>query len=128
MENNYTNINAEANNTAENSESIPKSFGEMLGRILVETPKAMAYTHSILNSAIKASEKRYTKVVGRNIPAPLQVDAVCEAVITVFKNPDCPVDKDMFLRGAVTFMLAHQMDQTFENQTGKSNKKEEFNG
>lgn len=143
MENKYTNTNTnantEANNTAEKSESARMSFGEMLGRILVETPVAVDYAHSVINAASEASEKRCKELVGKDIPAPLRVDSVCEAVIAMFKDPDCPVNKDKFLRGAVAFMLAHQMKQGIEKQTGKSfaeaaadhhksNKKEESNG
>lgn len=141
MENKYTNTNTdtEANNTAEKSESARMSFGETLGRILVETPMAVGYAHSVINAASEASEKRCKELVSRDIPAPLRVDSVCEAVIAMFKDPDCPLDKDRFLRGAVAFMLAHRMKQDIEKQTGKSfceaaadylksNKKEEPNG
>lgn len=141
MENKYTNTNAntEASNTAEKSESARMSFGETLGRILVETPMAVCYAHSVINAASEASEKRCKEMVGKDIPAPLRVDSVCEAVIAMFKDPESALDKDKFLRGAVAFMLAHQTKQDIEKQTGKSfteaaaefcksNKKEESNG
>lgn len=122
MENKYTdtNANTEANNTAEKSESARMSFGETLSRILIETPMAVDYAHSIIRTASEASEKYCESQLGKDIPAPLRVDTVCEAVIAMFKDPDCLVNKDRFLRGAVAVMVAQQMKKDFEKQTGKS--------
>lgn len=105
-----------------------KSTNETLKRILIETPMAVQYANSVIKAASKVSEKHCKEAVDRDIPAYLQVDFVCEAVITMFKDPDSPVDKDKFLRGVVAFMLAHQIQQDIEKQTGESNKKEESNG
>lgn len=93
-----------------------KSTNETLKRILIETPMAVAYAHTVINSASEAAEECCKETTGKDILAPVRVDFVCEAVITMLKNPDCPVDKDKFLRGVVAFMLARQ------------NKKEESNG
>lgn len=127
MDNKYTNTNTntEANNAAENNESSRKSFGEKFSRIFVETPMAVQYANSVINAASEVSEERCKEEVGRDIPSYLRVDFVCEAVINMFKDPDSPVDKDKFLRGVVAFMLARQMQQDIEKQTGESNKKEE---
>jgi hypothetical protein len=105
-----------------------KSTNETLKRILIETPMAVAYANTVINAASEVSEERCKETTGEDIPAPVLVDFVCESVITMFKDPDCPVDKDKFLRGVVAFMLAHQRTQAVEKQTGKSNKKEESNG
>ena len=116
-----------------------KSTNETLKRMFIETPMAVAYANTVINAASKAVEERYKETSGEDIPAPVRVDFVCEAVITMFKDPDCPVNKDKFLRGVVAFMLAHQRIQAIEKQTGKSfaetaadfcqsNKKEESNG
>jgi len=92
--------------------------------MLIETPMAVAYANTVINAASEAAED----TTGEDILAPVRVDVVCESVITMFKDPDCPVNKDKFLRGVVAFMLAHQRTQVIEKQTGKSNKKEESNG
>lgn len=105
-----------------------KSTNETLKRILIETPMAVQYANSVIKAASEVSEERCKETVGRDIPAHLRVDFVCEAVITMFKDPDSPVNKDRFLRGVVAFMLSHQMQQDIEKQTGESNKKEESNG
>lgn len=115
MENKYTKTNA-------NTE------GEKLRRIFIETPLAVQYANCVIKAASEVSEERCKEEVGRDVPSYLRVDFVCEAVITMFKDPDSPVDKDKFLRGVVAFMLAHQMQQDIEKQTGESNKKEESNG
>lgn len=120
--------NTEANNAAEKSESARMSCGETLGRILVETPMAVAYANTVINAAAEALEERYKEALDTGITAPERVDFVCEAIIDMFKDYDCPVDKDKFLRGVAAFMLAHQRTQIIEKQTGKSNKKEESNG
>lgn len=109
MENKYT--NTEANNAAEKNESSRKSFEGKLSRILVETPMAVYYANSVINATSEVSEERCKETVGRDIPACLRVDFVCEAVITMFKDPDAHLNKDKFLRGVVAFMLAHQMEQ-----------------
>ena len=137
-ENKYTD-NTEANNAAEKNESARMSFEETLGRILVETPMAVGYANSVINAASEVSEEHCKETFGRDIPEHLRVDFVCESVINMFKDPDCPVNKDKFLRGVVAFMLAQQREQAIEKQTGKSfaeaaadfyksNKKEESNG
>jgi len=105
-----------------------KSNNETLKRILIETPMAVAYANTVINAASEVSEERCKETTGKDISAPVRVDFVCESVITMFKDPDCPVNKDKFLRGVVAFMLAHQKIQATENQTGESNKKEESNG
>lgn len=105
-----------------------KSTNETLKRILIETPMSVQYANSVIKAASEVSEERCKETVGRDIPAHLRVDFVCEAVITMFKDPDSPVNKDRFLRGVVAFMLSHQMQQDIEKQTGESNKKEESNG
>ena len=105
-----------------------KSTNETLKRILIETPMAVAYANNLINAASEVSEERCKEASGKDISAPVHVDFVCEAVITMFKDPDGPVDKDKFLRGVVAFMLAHQRMQAIEKQTGESNKKEESNG
>ena len=116
-----------------------KSTIETLKRMLIETPMAAAYANTVINAASEASEERYKETTGEDIPAPVRVDFVCESILTMFKDPDCPVDKDKFLRGVAAFMLAHQWKQAIEKQTGKpfaetaadfckSNKKEESNG
>ena len=130
MENKYTNTNAntEANNAAEKLESSRKSFWENLSRIFVETPMAVQYASSVINAASEVSEERSKKTVGRDVLSLLRIDLVGKAVITMFKDPDSPVDKDKFLRGVVAFMLTHQIQQDIEKQTGESNKKEESNG
>ena len=133
-ENKYTD-NTEANTAAEKVESAR----ETLNRILVETPIAVGYANSVINAASEVSEEHCKETFGRDIPEPVRVDFVCESVINMFKDPDCPVNKDKFLRGVVAFMLAHQRKQAIEKQTGKpfaeaaadlykSNKKEESNG
>lgn len=104
------------------------STTETLNRILIETPMAVVYANTVINAASEASEEHCKETFGMDIPEPLRVDFVCESVITMFKDPDCPVNKDKFLRGVVAFMLAHQRKQAIEKQTGKSNKKEESNG
>ena len=126
MENKYTNTNTntEANNAAEKNESAR----ETLGRILIETPMAVDYANSVINAASEVSEEHCKETFGRDISAPVRVDFVCESIITMFKDPDCPVNKDKFLRGVTAFMLAHQRKQAIEKQTGESNKKEESNG
>lgn len=131
--------NTEANNAAEKSESARMSCGETLKRMFIETPIAVGYANSVINAASEVSEERCKETFGRDISAPVRVDCVCESIITMFKDPDCPVDKDKFLRGVVAFMLAHQRTQAIAKQTGKSfaeaaadfyksNKKEESNG
>lgn len=97
-----------------------KSNNETLNRMLIETPMAVAYANTVINAASEASEERYKETTGEDIPAPVRVDLVCKGIIDMFKDPDCPVDKDKFLRGVVAFMLAHQRTQ--------ANKKEESNG
>lgn len=99
-----------------------KSTNETIKRMLIETPMAVAYANTVINAASEASEEHYKETLGRDIPAPVRVELVCESVINMFKDqdPDCPVDKDKFLRGVVAFMLAHQRIQ--------ANKKEESNG
>lgn len=127
MENKHTNANAntEANNAAEKNESSRKSFGGKLARILVETPMSVQYANSVIKTVSEVAEERCKEEVGRAVPAYLRVDFVCEAVSTLFKDPDSPMNKDKFLRGVVAFMLAHQMQHDIEEQTGESNKKEE---
>ena len=120
--------NTEANNAAEKSESARMSYGETLKRILIETPMAAAYANTVIKAASEAAEERCKEVSGRDIPAPVRFDFVCKAIIDMFEDPDCPVNKDKFLRGVVAFMLAHQRTQAIEKQTGESNKKEESNG
>lgn len=105
-----------------------KSTNETLKRILIETPMSVQYANSVINAASEVSEERCKETLGKDISAPVRVDFVCEAVITMFKDPDSPVNKDRFLRGVVAFMLAHQRKQAIEKQTGESNKKEESNG
>lgn len=97
-------------------------------RMFIETPMAVAYANTVINAASEAAEEHYKETTGEDILAPVRVDFVCESIITMFKVPDCPVNKDKFLRGVVAFMLAHQRIQADEKQTGESNKKEEFNG
>lgn len=100
---------------------------------------AVNYASSVLNAASEVSEENYKETFGRDIPAPVRVHIVCESIINMFKDPDCPVNKDKFLRGAVASLLAYQWKQAIEDQTGKSfaeaatdfyksNKKEESNG
>lgn len=120
--------NTEANNAAEKSESARMSCGETLKRMLIEPPMAVAYANAVINAASEVSEECCKKGTGEDIPEPVRVDFVCRAIIYMFKDPDCPVDKDKFLRGVVAFMLAHQRIQANEKQTGESNKKEESNG
>lgn len=105
-----------------------KLINETLKRMLIETPMAVAYAHTVINAASEASEERCKETTGEDIPATVLVDVVCESVINMFKDPDGPVDKDKFLRGVVAFMLARQRMQDIEKKTGKSNKKEESNG
>lgn len=105
-----------------------KSTNETLKRILIETPMAVVYANNVINAASEVSEECCKETTGKDISAPVRVDFVCKEVITMFKDPDCPVDKDRFLRGVVAFMLAHQRMQAIEKQTGESNKKEESNG
>lgn len=105
-----------------------KSTIKTLERILIETPMAVAYANSVINAASEVSEELGKEPLGKDISAPVRVDFVCESIITMFKDPDCPVNKDKFLRGVTAFMLAHQRIQATEKQTGKSNKKEESNG
>jgi len=105
-----------------------KSTNETFKRILIETPMAVGYAHTVIKAASEASEERYKEELDKDIPIPVRVDLVCKAIIDMFKDPDCPVDKDKFLRGVAAFMLAHQKTQAIEKQTGKSNKKEESNG
>lgn len=105
-----------------------KSTNETLKRMLIETPMAVAYAHTVINAASEAAEERCKETSDVDIPAPVRVDFVCKAIIDMLKDPDCPVNKDKFLRGIVAFMLAHQRIQATENQTGESNKKEESNG
>lgn len=126
MENKYT--NTEANNAAEKNESSRKSFEGKLRRILVETPMAVRFASSIINAVSVILEERCKEKLGRNITTPDRVDLVCEAIIDMFKDPVCPLNKDEFLRGVVAFMLTHQRKQAIEKQTGESNKKEESNG
>lgn len=97
-----------------------KSTIKTLERILIETPMAVVYANSVINAASEVSEESCKETLGKDISAPVRVDFVCESIITMFKDPDCPVDKDKFLRGVVAFMLAHQMIQ--------DDKKEESNG
>ncbi len=104
------------------------STNETLKRMLIETPMAVAYANTVIHAASEASEERCKEETGEDILAPVRVDFVCKAIIDMFKDPDCPVDKDKFLRGVVAFMLAHQRIQDDEKQTGESNKKEESNG
>lgn len=105
-----------------------ESTNKTLKRMLIETPMAVDYANTAINAASKASEELCKEKTGEDIPAPVLVDSVCRAIIDMFKDPDCPVDKDKFLRGVVAFMLAHQRIQADEKQTGESNKKEESNG
>lgn len=105
-----------------------KSTNETLKCMLIETPMAVAYAHTVINAASEAAEERCKETTGEDITTPARFAFVCEAVIDMLKDPDCPVDKDKFLRGVVAFMLAHQMQQDIKKQTGKSNKKEESNG
>lgn len=105
-----------------------ESTNETLKRMLIETPMAVAYANTVINAASEASEEICKEKTGEDILAPVRVDFVCKAIIDMFKDPDCPVDKDKFLRGVVAFMLAHQKMQAIEKQTGESNKKEESNG
>lgn len=105
-----------------------KSTNETLKRMLIETRMAVVYAHTVINAASEVSEERCKETTGRDITAPERVDFVCRSIIDMFKDPDCPVDKDKFLRGVVAFMLAHQRKQDIEKQTGESNKKEESNG
>lgn len=104
------------------------STNETLKRMLIETPMAVAYANTVINAASEASEEHCGEMTGEDIPAPVRVDFVGKAIIDMFKDPDCPVDKDKFLRGVVAFMLAYQRIQADEKQTGESNKKEESNG
>lgn len=97
-----------------------KPTNETLKRMLIETPMAVAYANTVINAASEVSEERCKESTGEDIPAPVRVDFVCNAIINMFKDPDCPVNKDKFLRGVVAFMLAHQKIQ--------ANKKEESNG
>lgn len=97
-----------------------KSTKETLNRMLIETPMAVAYAHTVINAASEAVEERYKEALDLDITAPVRVDSVCKAIIDMFKDPDCPVNKDKFLRGVTAFMLAHQKIQ--------ANKKEESNG
>ena len=85
-----------------------KSTNETLKRILIETPMAVVYANTVINAASEVSEERCKEILGMDITTPERVDFVCESVITMFKDPDCPVNKDKFLRGVVAFMLAHQ--------------------
>ena len=105
-----------------------KSTNETLKRMFIETPMAVAYANTVINAASEVSEERCKETLGKDISAPVRVDFVCESIITMFNDPDSPIDKDKFLRGVVAFMLAHQMQQGIEKQTGESNKKEESNG
>lgn len=116
-----------------------KSTNETLKRMLIETPMAVAYAHTVINAVSETLEERYKEALDTDIPAPVRVDLVCKAIIDMFKDPDCPVGKDKFLRGVAAFMLAHQRTKDIEKQTGKSfaeaatdlyksNKKEESNG
>lgn len=116
-----------------------KSTNETLKRMYIETPMAVAYAYTVINAAAEASEENCKEMLGMDILAPVQVDFVCKAIIDMFEDPDCPVDKDKFLRGVVAFMVAHQRTQSSEKQTGKSfaeaatdfyksNKKEDSNG
>ena len=105
-----------------------KTTNETIKRMFIETPMAVAYANTVINAASKASEERCKELSGMDIPAPVRVNFVCEAIVEMFKDPDCPVNKDKFLRGATAFMLAHQRVQANEKQTGESNKKEESNG
>ena len=105
-----------------------KSTIETLKRILIEIPMAVGYANTVINAASEVSEERCKEKTGMDITAPERVDFVCKAIIDMLKDPDCPVNKDKFLRGVVAFMLAHQRIQATENQTGESNKKEESNG
>ena len=95
--------------------------------MLIETPMAVHYANTVLNAASEVAEERCKETLGMDISAPVRVDLVCESVIKMFKAPDCPVDKDKFLRGLVAFMLAYQKQQVIEKQTGKPDKKEESN-
>ena len=97
-----------------------ESTNETLKRMLIETPIAVDYANTVINAASEASEEHCKETTGEDILAPVRVDFVCRAIIDMFKDPDCPVDKDKFLRGVVAFMLAHQRIQ--------ANKKEESNG
>ena len=97
-----------------------KSTNETLERMLIETPMAVAYANTVINAASEESEEHCMETTGEDILAPVRVYYVCEVIIKMFKGPDCPVDKDKFLRGVVAFMLAHQMMQAIE--------KEESNG
>lgn len=105
-----------------------KSTNETIKRMLIETPMAVAYAHTVINAASEALEERYKEALDTDITAPVRVDFVCKAIIDMFKDPDSPVDNDKFLRGVVAFMLAHQKMQAIKKQTGESNKKEESNG
>lgn len=97
-----------------------KPTNETIKRMFIETPMAVAYAHTVIKAASEASEERYKEATGEDISAPVRVDLVCRGIIDMFKDPDCPVNKDKFLRGVVAFMLAHQRTQ--------ANKKEESNG
>lgn len=105
-----------------------KPTNETIKRMFIETPMAVAYAHTVINAASEAVEERYKEALDTDISAPVRVDLVCRGIIDMFKDPDCPVDKDKFLRGVTAFMLAHQKIQANEKQTGESNKKEESNG
>lgn len=127
MENKYTNTNTNANNAAEKNESTRKSFAERARRVFIETPMAVKYANTVINAASEESEDHCKETVGRDVPAYLRFDLMCEVVLDMLKDPDTPVDKDKFLRGVVAFMLARQIQQDIKMQTGESNKKEESN-
>lgn len=116
--------NTEANNAAEKSESA----GEALKRILIETSMAVQYANTAIHAASEVSEEKCKEATGKDISSPSRVDFVCKAVIGMFKDPDCPMDKAKFLRGVVAFMLAHQIMQDIGKRSGESSKKEESNG
>ncbi len=97
-----------------------KPTNETIKRMFIETPMAVAYANTVINAVSEASEERCKELSGMDIPAPVRVNFVCEAIVDMFKDPDSPVDNDKFLRGVTAFMLAHQRIQ--------ANKKEESNG
>lgn len=88
---------------------------------------AVAYANTVINAASEAAEEHCKEMSGVDIPAPVRVDTVCKAIIDMFKDPDCPVNKDKFLRGVVAFMLANPFAEA-ATDFYKSNKKEESNG
>lgn len=91
-----------------------KSTNEPLKSMHIETSMAVDYANTVINAASKAAEEHCKETTGEDILAPVRVYFVCESVVTMFKDPDCPVDKDTFLRGVVAFMLAYQKTHAVE--------------